>query len=1159
MKPDTNRHIEILIFVLLGILGIFLFTYYFSYVSREAAIDFKITRQQALQLGEQYLAKQGYNLKGYRPTVVFSSDDDEAEYVEKTLGLSSANRLYQKDVPVWYWDCRWFKELQKEEFSCQISPDGRIIGYSHDIKDEEPRPSISEDSAKILALSMITTIPNIQASEYKLIETVDNKMLHRMDYSFTFEKDQPKIKDGSIRLTLELQGTQLDGFYRFVHIPETYERAQTKISSYRSLLMSVDSIFDSGLYLGIFILLLLGFKAKHLRWKLIFPVALTLAILSILNSLNEIPTTFYYYDTTSTWYSFIGGELGSSLLGAATEGLMLWILGVAGWYALRYFREKKTLLPSAGYIQRIAPRGLASATVIGYSGALIQLGYVAVFYMLGYKYFNVFSPADISYSNYLASWLPWLFPLTIAMSASLNEEFIYRLFAIPFLQKLVKYRWIAIILPAFIWGFAHSFYNVEPIYIRGIEVGLVGIFLGCIFYRYGILATIIIHYVYDCVLFALPMLRSSNTYFMVSGLMVCLLMVLPGILLTWFSPRFKQESLESDIEEPVLDTELTDTVPIPQETPVPETGIADTSAATVTETRVEAPFNPADYFYYRPLNKGIIALLIILTLGGAGYAVWKNITHPNQIPPQYVLDKKEAEVKATQFIQQMKIPAQNYFKTTSSSGNYHGTPETYMSRLISEDSIRAIYRYLKDDRDGWETNWFKVEDPETFSVSFDYDGVLQSFNYTYKEERPGASLSKETAIMLVESFLRQQNINPADYKLIESDSDKKPNRLDWDMTFEHKTVKVKDMTVRMYVSLAGDKISYFSRVSYDVPEEFSRNLSKINIYSTIYGIIMSVIGLGFTILVIIQLFKMFRNKEFLWKRVLWIVISLSVISLIHSINGIPSIINSYAYNTMTPLVVFISGRMISFISGILFGFLSLWFLITYGFACYRRLAPEPLTLPRAVGLLHPRHWGHPAYFQGLLLVIALRFIPIPFAELENWIINHWFMGDKTGLLETFSFSYSGLINYSPFLTHILSSLTKLFWMPFTAVIMFAIYFYWFKKWDWKLLALMGFVIAIAGIWIDINSSWQYRLYDSIKLLVIASLILGFIYKISWKNWCFYLLSHWMLTFINNGIPYLYAYHWTWQLEGIIYIVIGIIPAVVIPYQYWRNRGKYSLK
>ena len=61
-----------------------------------------------------------------------------------------------------------------------------------------------------------------------------------------------------------------------------------------------------------------------------------------------------------------------------------------------------------------------------------------------------------------------------------NKEFLFRLFAIPFLQKLTKSNVIAVLLPAFSWGFLHTAYPNEPPYIRGLEVGVIGIVAGIV-------------------------------------------------------------------------------------------------------------------------------------------------------------------------------------------------------------------------------------------------------------------------------------------------------------------------------------------------------------------------------------------------------------------------------------------------------------------------------------------------------------------------------------------------------------------------------------------------------------------------------------------------------------------------------------------------------
>src|SRR5262249_49171179 len=102
-----------------------------------------------------------------------------------------------------------------------------------------------------------------------------------------------------------------------------------------------------------------------------------------------------------------------------------------------------------------------------------------------------------------------------------------RLFAIPFFTRFTKSRWIAIIVPAFLWGFLHSNYPQEPAYIRGIEIGFFGIVAGLVMLRWGILATLIWHYTVDASLVGLFLVRSNNLYFRISGIVIAAAAVAP--------------------------------------------------------------------------------------------------------------------------------------------------------------------------------------------------------------------------------------------------------------------------------------------------------------------------------------------------------------------------------------------------------------------------------------------------------------------------------------------------------------------------------------------------------------------------------------------------------------------------------------------------------
>src|SRR5262249_7593702 len=104
---------------------------------------------------------------------------------------------------------------------------------------------------------------------------------------------------------------------------------------------------------------------------------------------------------------------------------------------------------------------------------------------------------------------------------------LFRMFAIPFLEKVTRSRIAAVILPAFLWSFLHSNYPQEPGYIRGIEVGLIGIVAGLGILHWGIVATLIWDYTVAPSLVRMLLIRSDNLYFKVSGIVVGLAAVAP--------------------------------------------------------------------------------------------------------------------------------------------------------------------------------------------------------------------------------------------------------------------------------------------------------------------------------------------------------------------------------------------------------------------------------------------------------------------------------------------------------------------------------------------------------------------------------------------------------------------------------------------------------
>ena len=89
---------------------------------------------------------------------------------------------------------------------------------------------------------------------------------------------------------------------------------------------------------------------------------------------------------------------------------------------------------------------------------------------------------------------------------------------------------VVIVVAAVIWGFAHAGYPQQPFWIRGLEVSLAGIVVGYIVLRWGLLPALVWHYTIDALYTALILLRSSNTYYVLSAALSVGLMLLPLIL-----------------------------------------------------------------------------------------------------------------------------------------------------------------------------------------------------------------------------------------------------------------------------------------------------------------------------------------------------------------------------------------------------------------------------------------------------------------------------------------------------------------------------------------------------------------------------------------------------------------------------------------------------
>ncbi len=530
----------------LGACGLLAFVFLYDDVSPMASVDFKVTRGEAFRIAKAYLEGRGYDLEGHDSAIVFSVNSHASHFLERTLGVSKANDLMRKTVPLRYWYARWFRPLQKEEFRVWVEPTGKVLAFDHLLPEDAPGESLSQEEAKKLAVRFLSD-RGVDLEEYELQSPSSEKRENRTDHSFTWQKKDFDVEGGKLRLTADVHGGEV-GYYdgAWLKVPEEFSRNFGKERSYAWAMWNVSHALRIALILCCCLALVWMYKHRTIRVKPVLYVAAFLAVLAAAHGLNYVPIVKGWYPTSQRMGTFFLNRFLRGLQDAFEGLFILGIMAVCGEALSReiWGRESKIIGRSRDRWVSVAAsssRGL----LLGFLG----LGYVVLFYFVA-KGLGAWTPMMEPYTNLFGTKLPFLHPLLVGARPALAEETLFRLFAISFLLLVTKRKWVALLVPAVVWAFLHSPYLTSPTYLRGVELTIVGLWYGYIFLQFDLLTLIVAHYSYHAVVSGMPLLRSGNPYFLVSGLIVMGLMVIPIIPGAY---RALKRWRKGDVEEPAVE------------------------------------------------------------------------------------------------------------------------------------------------------------------------------------------------------------------------------------------------------------------------------------------------------------------------------------------------------------------------------------------------------------------------------------------------------------------------------------------------------------------------------------------------------------------------------------------------------------------------------
>ncbi len=838
MKKITSKS---LIWIGIGLLISALFFIYgiknFNSAFSEASLDFKLSRDEIKTKATRFLETRGYEIPDdYYNTISFSEDTDAKTFIDKEFGLERLQEMNDEGYKIWFWEVRRFKPLSKEEYSVCLNTEGKLKSFRHLYEEERAVPSISLEEAKSAAEEFLKSVAGLNIEDLELKEEKQITQPNRIDYKFEWELKSFSAGKSSYRYLVKVQGNEVGEYDEFLKVPEDWQRNFTKLRSQNTVYQTIANIFFVILFIIIIVNFVYRLVKRDLKLKLAFKLGILVFILQLLSQLNMYPFYLSGYNVNQSFSSFILSFILSGVASGLLQGFMIFLAVASGETIYRQYFKDKIQMTELFKFKGFKLSETFYGSIWGYILAMFHLGFVILFYKVSTS-LGAWAPASTQYSEMVNTWIPWIFPLTIGVMASVSEEFIFRVFAIPFLKKITNSNFIAVVIPAFLWGFLHSNYPQQPGYIRGIEVGIIGIIAGIIMIRYGILATLIWHYAIDAALVGMFLFGSKNLYFIISGVIVVGVVFIPFI---WVLISYLKKKEFSD-EEEILNKQ--------------DEFIEDEKK--IEEEKSEEAESFPEYIPINKITVGLMTALLVISI------LWISLVKGgNPVDFGFKLSQTigNAKVNAENFLKEKGVKTEEfnvgYGLGSKYSGHIYQENLNYLRESMSvKEAEDYIVKYLSP-ANYYIVHFFKQDELNSYFVYVSLNGDVIRYKHSIDEDAPGKTISREDAEELVNAVLNEKfNYTPGRLELIDNSSIIRKNRTDHNFTWKDTEAQINEAYPKITADVIGDEV-VVSGPALKIPEKW-----EIEKYKQTAGeIILSVLFILFLgLLTALAIFTFFAN------------------------------------------------------------------------------------------------------------------------------------------------------------------------------------------------------------------------------------------------------------------------------------------------------------
>lgn len=489
-----------------------------------------ISKEQAREVATQYAESQLHIhiLSNPDTLVTYQSHSDIYGYLSKEKLMKKYNTTFEKKYPYDVYRVR----LQESEHGPFLNIDvhmntGDIVAFA---QEKENNFSLTEPTNEVMSTTNKEKLAELWLTKLgydpKKLTIVKNDK-----NTLTYSDDNATIGEAVLQLKFAFGSERIVSFQPSFTIPVEHT-AYVEKEHTKAVWLTLLGYGLLTLALGVLAIVYSALTRRYTSFLRGIFLSSFYFIVSMIGTFNMLPALE------------AEGLSGTPLIiGMIFQGLLTLVMA-----ALLYF----SLIGGDGLWRKEAglnpwPRGKESgygsyvlhSMFVGYLWALILLGAQSIIYFILDLTLHSWSTTDASQSP-INMIYPWMLPL-LAWVAGISEEAVYRLFGIRMMQKLVKNTFLACLIPTIIWALGHTLYPIYPVISRPIELIIIGLLFSFIFLRYGFIAAMFSHVVFDSILMGFGLFVLNDPINITAGIVSMIMPFIVASLIYLFYARKKEK------------------------------------------------------------------------------------------------------------------------------------------------------------------------------------------------------------------------------------------------------------------------------------------------------------------------------------------------------------------------------------------------------------------------------------------------------------------------------------------------------------------------------------------------------------------------------------------------------------------------------------------